>query len=99
MSTNLPLSFIHDKIDELQNALFFSMSESVLKIPSCVVNVIKVDDVGQIWFAIPHPTQHLYQFDSCFAAKLDFFKKGKEFYLKILGKAFIIIDPEEINSI
>ncbi|MDP4131748.1 MAG: hypothetical protein Q8939_16420, partial [Bacteroidota bacterium] len=26
------------------------------------------------------------------------FRKGKDYYLKILGKAFIINDPEDINS-
>jgi hypothetical protein len=30
---------------------------------------------------------------------LDFFRKGKDYFLKILGKAFIVNDPEEINSI
>jgi general stress protein 26 len=99
MITVLPLSFIQHKIEELRNALFFSASESLLKIPTHIVNVLKVDELGQIWFAIPKPAQHIHEFDNSFAAKLDFFKKGKDFYLKILGKAFIVNDPEEINTI
>ncbi|MBS1597736.1 MAG: hypothetical protein JST75_05895 [Bacteroidetes bacterium] len=99
MITFLPLSFIQHKIEELENALFFSTSESLLKIPTHIVDVLKVDELGQIWFAIPKPAQHLHEFDNSFGAKLDFFKKGKDFYLKILGKAFIVNDPEEINTV
>src|SRR3977135_2659643 len=99
MITVLPLSFIQHKIEELRNALFFSTTQSLLKIPTHIVNVLKVDELGQIWFAIPKPAQHIHEFDNSFAAKLDFFKKGKDFYLKLLGKAFIVNDPEEINTI
>lgn len=99
MVTVLPLSFIQNKIEELRNALFFSTSESLLRIPTHIIDVLKVDELGQIWFAVPKPPQDIHEFDNSFGAKLDFFKKGKDFYLKILGKAFIVNDPEEINTI
>jgi len=95
----LPLSFIQGKIEALQNALFFPISDSLLKMPTCVVHTLRVDDVGQIWFTIPRPTQFIYTFDNAFGAKLDFTKKDKEFYMRVLGKAYIVTDPEEINSI
>jgi hypothetical protein len=99
MSSYLPLSFIHSRIEDLQQALFFPLSDAPLRIPTCVVNLIKVDDLGQIWFAIPPPVKYIQTLETAFAAKLDFFRKGKDFYLKILGKAFIVHDPEEIGSI
>jgi general stress protein 26 len=99
MITFLPLSFIQYKIKELQNALFFSTSDSLLKIPTHIVSVIQVDELGQIWFAVPRPAQQIHEFDNSFGAKLDFFRKGKDFYMKVLGKAFIVNDPEEINTI
>jgi len=99
MITVLPLSFIQHKIEELKHALFFSISESLLKIPTHIIEVLKVDEVGQIWFAIPKPSQNILELDNSFGAKLDFFKKGKDFYLKIIGKAFIVNDPEEMNSV
>ena len=99
MSEYLPLSFIQEKVIELENALFFSVSDSILKIPACVVKISQVDEFGQLWFAIPKPPQFIYEFDRTFPAKLDFFKKGRDFYLKVYGKAFIVTDPEEINSI
>ena len=99
MLTVLPLSFIQHKIEALRNALFFSTSESLLKMQTHIIDVLQVDELGQIWFAVPKPLQNIHEFDNPFAAKLDFFKKGKDFYLKILGKAFIVNDPEEMNTI
>ncbi len=98
MTFNLTLSFIRKKLQELQNALFFPISDSVLKMPVCVITVITVDEIGQIWFAVSRPAQQIHEFDREFPARMDFFKKGKEFYLKILGKAYIVTDPEEVNS-
>ncbi|PWT72907.1 MAG: hypothetical protein C5B59_14720 [Bacteroidetes bacterium] len=95
----LSLQFLKQKIDALQNALFFPLSDSPLKIPTCVVRTIKLDEVGQIWFTLPCPKQLIYTFDNSFGARLDFSRKGQEFFLKIIGTAFIVIDPEEINSI
>jgi hypothetical protein len=99
MSGHLPISFIEEKVMELENALFFSMSDAVLKIPTCVVKVQGTDELGQLWFVIPKPSQNIHSFDKTFPVKLDFFRKGKSFYMKISGKAFLVNDPEEINNI
>jgi general stress protein 26 len=95
----LPLTFIEEKVRDLENALFFSMSDAVLKIPSCVVKVLETDELGQIWFVIPKPSQFIHAFDRTFPVKLDFFRKGRDYYLKVFGKAFLVNDPEEINSV
>jgi general stress protein 26 len=98
MSGYLPLTFIEEKVMDLENALFFSLSDAVLKIPSCVIKVLKADELGQLWFVIPKPSQLIHAFDKTFPVKLDFFRKGRDYYLKILGKAFLVNDPEEINN-
>lgn len=99
MSGYLPLAFIEEKVRDLENALFFSMSDAVLKIPTCVIKVLEADELGQLWFVIPKPPQFIHTFDKIFPAKLDFFRKGRDYYLKVFGKAFMVNDPEEINSI
>ncbi len=99
MLTYLPLGFVQEKVSELQSALFFPTNKAVLKIPTHIVTIMDIDELGQIWFLIPKPMQSIHEFDKEFPAKLDFFRKGKPFYLKIQGKGFIITDPEEINSI
>ena len=93
------IHFLQDKIEDLRSALFFSLSNAVLKMPTTIVTTLKVDEAGQIWFFVNRPTQYLHEFDKDFPARLDFFKKGKSFFLKINGKARIVDDPEEVNSL
>jgi len=95
--TNLP--FLQEKISDLRSALFFSLSNAVLKMPTTIVTALKVDEVGQVWFFVNRPMQHIQEFDKEFPARLEFFKKGKNFYLKIMGKACIVNDPEEVNGL
>ncbi len=95
----IQIQFLQEKINDLKSALFFSLSDSVLKIPTSIVSAIHVDEVGQVWFFMSKPSQQLQEFDREFPARLEFFKKGKNFYLKINGKACIVSDPEELNSL
>jgi general stress protein 26 len=91
--------FLQEKIMELQQALFFDLSTSVLKLPTSVINSLSVDELGQVWFFITRPSQNVNEFEREFRSRLDFYKKGKNFYMHLTGKACIISDPEEINSI
>src|ERR1700744_5927779 len=93
------LHFLQQKIQDLRNALFFSQNPSLLRIATTIVSVIKVDELGQMWFFVPRPKQALHEFDREFPVRLEFFKKGKEFFLHVSGKAFIVTDPEEINGL
>jgi general stress protein 26 len=91
--------FLKSKIMDLQQALFFSESYSVLKLPISIINVIKVDEVGQVWFMVNRPSQDLNEFEKEFRAKLAFYKKGKNYFLDVRGKAYTVTDPEEVNNL
>src|ERR1700742_5238778 len=93
------LHFLQQKIQDLKNALFFSQNSSLLRIATTIVSVLKVDELGQMWFFISRPQQALHEFDREFPVKLEFFKKDRDFFVHVLGKAFIVNDPEEINSL
>jgi len=99
MLTGTHLPFLQQKIYDLRSALFFSLSNAVLKMPTTIVTALKVDEVGQVWFFVNRPLQQIQEFDKEFPARLEFFKKGKPFFLKIMGKACIINDPEEVNGL
>jgi hypothetical protein len=96
---NQDLHFLQEKIQDLKNALFISQNSSLLRIPTTIISIVKTDDLGQVWFFVSRPKQFLHEFDREFPAKLEFFRKGKRFFLHITGKAFIVSDPEEINSL
>jgi len=93
------LQFLQQKIQELKNALFFSQNTSLLRIATTIVSVIKVDQLGQMWFFVPRPQQALHEFDKEFPVRLEFFRKGKEYFLHVSGKAFIVTDPEDLNGL
>jgi hypothetical protein len=93
------LQFLQEKIQDLRSALFYSQNTSLLKISTTIVTILKADELGQVWFFVPRPSQALHEFDKEFPARLQFFRKGRRFYLHISGKAFIVNDPEEINGL
>ena len=89
MIQELSIAFLSQKIKELENALFMSESNALVSLPTHIVNISEVDEEGNIWFIIPKPTQVVESFSKEMPAKLDFFKKGKGFFLKITGVASI----------
>lgn len=92
-------SLLKSKITELQSALFFTESKSIVKLPTHVVSEVELDSDGQIWFMIPKPAMHIEAYDREIPAKLDFFKKGKDFFVKIRGIAYLQADTTEANSL
>jgi hypothetical protein len=99
MATNQQMNFLQDKIREIGSAIFFNESDSVLKFPTSIVNTLKVDDYGYVWFFIQKPKQNLREFDAEFPVRLDFFKKGKTHFLQVSGKGWVVTDPEELSSV
>jgi hypothetical protein len=99
MSPNQQLNFLQDKIKEIGSAIFFNLSDSVLKLPTSVVKTLKVDDYGYVWFYMQKPRQDLMVFDQEFPVRLDFFRKGASFFLQVNGKGWVVTDPEEINTL
>lgn len=100
MNTELELQtgILKSKIMELQSALFFTESSSLVKLPTHVISETEIDAEGNIWFVIPKPAQHIDAFDKEIPAKLDYFQKGKEFFVKVTGTAYLITDAAEVAS-
>lgn len=98
MATNQQLSFLQEKIREIGSALFFNLSESVLKLPTSIVSTLKVDDYGFVWFFVQKPMQNLKEFETEFPVRLDFFRKGSGCFLQVNGKGWVVSDPEEMNA-
>lgn len=93
------LNFLQQKIQQIGSAIFFNLSDSVLKLPTSLVSSLKVDDYGYVWFFVKRPQQQLQEFENEFPVRLDFFKKGSEYFLQVMGKGFVVNDPEEINTL
>ncbi len=96
MANGKILHFIAEKIEEINMAIFYCHSNSPLKINNTIIHTYKVDDNGCICFFINRPSQLISQFDQEFPVGLNYFKKGKNYFMNIFGKARIINDPEEL---
>ena len=90
MIQDMSVQLLGEKMKELENALFVSDARSLSKLPTHIVQIAEVDEEGNAWFIIPRPTQVIESFDKQMPAKLEFFKKGKGFYLKLRGLASLI---------
>jgi hypothetical protein len=89
---------LKSRIMELNSALFFTESSSIVKLPTHVISDVELDNEGQIWFVIPKPAMNLEAYDKEIPTKLDFFKKGKDFFVKVRGIAFLQTDLMEANT-
>ena len=98
MDANQQINFLQERIEEIGSAIFYNESEAVLKLPTSIVSTIKVDDFGFVWFFVQKPKQQLSEFEQEFPVKLDFYKKGLGYFLQVMGKGFVVTDPEEMNS-
>jgi hypothetical protein len=94
----LEMNVLKSKILELQSALFYTESVSLVKLPTHVISDVEVDTEGRIWFAVPRPAMHIDAFEKEVPAKLDFFRKGKDFFVKVRGAAVLLTDARTINS-
>ena len=99
MATNQQLNFLQEKIRQIGSAIFFNLSDSVLKLPTSIVSTLRVDDYGFVWFFIQKPKQNLKEFETEFPVRLDFFKKGTRYFLQVTGKGWVVSDPEEMNML
>jgi hypothetical protein len=93
------ISFLQDKIQGIGSALFYNLSSGVLKFPTSIVTVLKVDEAANIWFFANRPEQNLQVFDREFPVRMQFYRKGKGYHLQITGRAYIVDDPEEVYGL
>jgi hypothetical protein len=89
MNTDPNLQFINQKINQLRSAVMYSMSNSLVKLPNDIVNLVKVDEEGQLWFLAHFPSQYLEECERDFPVRLHFFRKGFDFFVEVSGKATI----------
>lgn len=94
---NQQLVFLQDKIRQIGSAIFFNQSDSILKLPTSLVQTLFVDDYGYVWFFVKKPKQYIQEFEKGFPARLDFFKKGVDYFLQVTGKGSVVSDPEELQ--
>ncbi|MEI9946974.1 MAG: hypothetical protein WDN26_22480 [Chitinophagaceae bacterium] len=88
------LYFIREKIYKLRNAIMYSMSNDLIKMPNTIVTALKIDDEGCLWFVCKAPAHYTDQYEQSFPARLHFYRKGILYYMEVSGKATIVKNEE-----
>ena len=89
-------TFLTEKVNDIKYAIFYCQSNSQLKLNNAIISSSKVDDNGRISFFVNRPKQFLANFDQEFPVALNYFQKGKKYFMNIIGNARMINDPEEL---
>ena len=93
------LGFLKQKIGSIKIALFKSEFNSELHLPNNIIQTIKVDNDGTVWFFTSCNGDYAKYMDKSFYAYLDYYRKGTDCRLQISGKANIVEDEnEELDS-
>ena len=84
------LDFLKQKINSIKIALFKSEFNSELHLPNNIIQTLKVDDDGTVWFFTSCNGDYARHIDRSFYGYLDYYKKGTDCRLQISGKANIV---------
>jgi hypothetical protein len=89
------LAFLKDKIKEIKVAIFKPEMNSELHLPNNIIEVLKVDDDGVIYFFTSCTNDYANHLDRKFYGYLDFYRKGIEGRLMVSGSAEILEAGDE----
>ena len=84
--------FIKERIYRLHNAIMYSMSNELIKIPNNIIAVLRIDESGHLWFRCNVPAQYVHQYEEHFPVRLHFFRKGFDYFVEVSGSAVLVRD-------
>jgi len=84
------LDFLKDKIKDIKIALFKTELNPELQLPNNIIQTLKVEDDGTIWFFTSYNGNQVENIDSSFYAYLSYQKKGTNCRLQLSGKACLV---------
>lgn len=93
------LEFIRARIYDIRTALMYNLSDKLIKTPTSLISVLKVDEKGQIWFLMNRPPQQMEKHEQRFPARLQFYRKGKPFYMQVSGQAAMVEEIAALNHL
>jgi hypothetical protein len=91
--------FLNQRIYEIGSALFYCMNTTIARIPATIINVLKVDEDGNLYTLIQRPEYKLTEDEMQFPALLKFYKKGKPFFVEVQGCATLLNDNGLLNHL
>ncbi|MEO8769944.1 MAG: pyridoxamine 5'-phosphate oxidase family protein [Ferruginibacter sp.] len=89
------LLFLKEKIAAIRFAIFKAEINSELRLPNNIIEILKVEDDGTLWFLTSCNGEHAKTIERSFYAQLDFYRKGTDCRLQLGGNATVTEDDNE----
>lgn len=90
------LSFLKETVNKIKVALFKCEINEELQMPNNIIQTLRVEDDGTIWFFTTCKGNHARFVNKWFYARLDYYKKDTGCRLQITGKA--CIEDNEVDN-
>lgn len=90
MITEKYFNFSGSRIKNLKTAIFSDLSTSILKFPTSIITVSRIDTSGNILFTARKPYTDMSNLKTKFFSQLQFYNKKDNYYITIRGKATIV---------
>ena len=84
------IDFLKEKINDIKIALFKTELNPELQLPNNIIQTLKVEDDGTVWFFTSCNGNHVENIDRSFYAYLNYQKKGAGCRLQLSGKASLV---------
>ena len=84
------LQFLKEKIKDIKIALFRSELDPELQLPNNIIQTLKVEEDGTVWFFTSCNGNLVKSINESFYAYLDYHKKGTGCRLQVSGKATLV---------
>ena len=97
MATENNLAFLKARINEIKSAILYNMTSELVRIPVSIISILRVDESGWLWFFVKKPQQLMTEYEKSFPAHLQFYRKGKPFYIHVSGHA-VVAGEEEMQK-
>lgn len=89
------LAFLKEKIGDIKIALFKSEIDSELTLPNNIIQTLRVEEDGTIWFFTTCKGNYARFIDKSFYAYLSYYKKDTGCRLQLGGKSIIVDNSYE----
>lgn len=90
------IEIIRERVTDIRSALFFNIGSKPSVYSAGIISALEVDDEGHIFFFITRP-EYLMLEDRRFPSRLEFYRKGKPYFLKVNGVAELVTDQESLD--
>ena len=89
------LEFLKEKIANIKIALFKTELDPELQLPNNIIQTLKVEDDGHVWFFTSCNVKYIENIDRPFYAYLNYQKKGSDCRLQLSGRASLIKNDDD----